>query len=186
MSSDEGQRPDHDAGNPPARAVGENFKRWHPVDALVKTHADEYDSSVGDVEAVRRLIEALDFRPLVTVDKTRETWTLPDVEIVFDHLDGAGDFVEFEFKGDATDIDDATTRLETFIADLGVPLGEPINRRLPPHPPRPRSLTPQFHPATHRQTRVARQPASARGPHSGGPCASDLLDRCGDPAVDPD
>jgi len=49
-----------------------NFKRWHPVDALIKTHADEYESQVEDVEAIRRLLKALDFRPLVTVDKVRE------------------------------------------------------------------------------------------------------------------
>jgi adenylate cyclase class 2 len=24
-----------------------NFKRWHPVDALVKTHADEYETKEG-------------------------------------------------------------------------------------------------------------------------------------------
>lgn len=108
-----------------------NFKRWHPIEAIVKSHADEYESTVQDVEAVRRILEALDFQPLVTVDKTREEWTLPDVEIVFDHVVGAGDFVEFEFKGDAENVEDATERLEQFIASLGVELGDPINRGYP-------------------------------------------------------
>ncbi|WP_433390693.1 CYTH domain-containing protein [Micromonospora sp. KLBMP9576] len=40
----------------------------------------------------------------MTVDKTRQAWTLPDVEIVLDHVVDAGDFVEFEFKGDAADV----------------------------------------------------------------------------------
>lgn len=70
-----------------------NFKRWHPVAALVKTHADEYESKVEDVEAVRRLLDALDFLPLVTVAKVREEWKLPEVEVVFDHVEGAGSFV---------------------------------------------------------------------------------------------
>lgn len=108
-----------------------NYKRWHPVDALIKTHADEYESAVADGEAVRRLLAALDFRPLVTVDKTREEWTLPDIEIVFDHVVGAGQFVEFEFKGDATTVENATARLQDFIASLGVELGEPLNRGYP-------------------------------------------------------
>ncbi|MGH8964017.1 MAG: class IV adenylate cyclase, partial [Actinomycetes bacterium] len=97
-----------------------NYKRWHPVDALVKTHADEYETNVADVEAIRRLLDVLDFTPLITVDKTREEWKLPDVEVVFDHVVDAGDFVEFEFKGDAADVEDATSRLEEFIASLGV------------------------------------------------------------------
>lgn len=114
-----------------ARGSSINFKRWHPVDALIKTHADEYETRVEDIEAIRRLLEALDFRPLVTVNKTREEWTLPEVEVVFDHVEGAGHFVEFEFKGDATSIQDATTRLEEFISSLDVELGEPINRGYP-------------------------------------------------------
>ncbi|ORT46795.1 class IV adenylate cyclase [Frankia sp. KB5] len=108
-----------------------NFKRWHPIEAVIKTHADEYESKIDDVEAIRRLLEALDFTPLVTVDKTREEWKLPEVEVVFDHVDGAGHFVEFEFKGDAEDVEDATAQLEAFIASLGVTLGEPINRGYP-------------------------------------------------------
>ncbi len=114
-----------------ARGSSVNFKRWHPIDALVKTHADEYETKVVDVEAIRRLLEALDFTPLVTVDKTREEWKLPDVEIVFDHVVDAGDFVEFEFKGDAANVEDATEQLVEFIASLGVELGEPINRGYP-------------------------------------------------------
>jgi adenylate cyclase class 2 len=108
-----------------------NFKRWHPIEAIIKSHADEYESTVNDVEAVHRILDVLDFRPLVTVDKTREEWTLPDVEIVFDHVVDAGDFVEFEFKGDAENVDDATAQLETFIASLDVELGDPINRGYP-------------------------------------------------------
>jgi adenylate cyclase class 2 len=113
------------------RGSSVNFKRWHPIDALIKTHADEYETNVGDVEAIRRLLEALDFRPLVTVDKTREEWKLPEIEVVFDHVVHAGNFVEFEFKGDAENVGDATARLEEFIASLGVQLGEPINRGYP-------------------------------------------------------
>lgn len=51
-------------------------------------------------------------------------WTLPDVEIVFDHVVDAGDFVEFEFKGDAVDVSDAIQRLDAFIVALGIELGE--------------------------------------------------------------
>lgn len=108
-----------------------NFKRWHPVDALIKTHADEYETKVDDVEAIRRLLEALDFPPLVTVDKTREEYKLPEIEVVFDHVVDAGDFVEFEFKADAANVEDATEQLEQFIASLNVELGEPINRGYP-------------------------------------------------------
>lgn len=113
------------------RGSSVNFKRWHPIDALVKTHADEYETKVADIEAIRRTLEALDFTPLVTVDKTREEWKLPNVEVVFDRVVDAGDFVEFEFKGDAVNVEDATEQLKEFIASLNVELGESINRGYP-------------------------------------------------------
>lgn len=103
-----------------------NYKLWHPVDALVKSHADEYESPIADPEAIRRLLAALDFTPIVSVDKTRVEWRLPEVEVAFDQVVGAGDFVEFEFKGQADTVEDATDRLDRFIASLGVELGEPI------------------------------------------------------------
>lgn len=114
-----------------SRGSSFNYKLWHPAGEVTKTHADEYETTVGDVEAMRKAFEALGFTPLVTVDKTREEWRLPDIEVVFDHVEGAGDFVEFEFKGDADNVADATARLEKFITGLAVELGEPINRGYP-------------------------------------------------------
>lgn len=113
------------------RGSSVNFKVWHPVEAITKTHADEYESRVEDPEAIRRMLGALGFTPLVTVDKSREEWRLPDVEVVFDHVKDAGDFVEFEFKGEADDVEDATARLLEFIGSLEVELGEPVNRGYP-------------------------------------------------------
>jgi len=108
-----------------------NFKRWHPIDEVTKTHADEYEFTVGDAEAARLMFDALGYRPLVTVDKTRTAWMLDDVEIVLDHVVDAGDFVEFEFKGEADSVEAATEQLIKFIAGLGVELDKPINRGYP-------------------------------------------------------
>jgi adenylate cyclase, class 2 len=107
-----------------------NYKLWHPVDAVLKTHADEYETTVTDVTALHKILAALGFTPLVTVDKTREEWRLHDIEIVFDQVVNAGDYVEFEYKGMAT-VGGATAHLTRFITTLGVELGEPINRGYP-------------------------------------------------------
>lgn len=113
------------------RGSSVNFKVWHPIDAVTKTHADEYESKVEDPEAIRRMFEALGFTPLVTVDKAREEWTLPTVEVVFDHVKDVGDFVEFEFKGEAENVEDARAQLTSFIESLGVELGDTVNRGYP-------------------------------------------------------
>ncbi|MGH3796741.1 MAG: class IV adenylate cyclase [Pseudonocardiaceae bacterium] len=113
------------------RGTSINFKRWLPIDATIKTHCDEYETTVQDGEAVRLILESLDFPPLVTVNKVREEWKLIDIEVAFDTVAGAGHFVEFEFKGDSENPENAIDRLDEFITSLDVELGERINRGYP-------------------------------------------------------
>ncbi|MFF3070170.1 class IV adenylate cyclase [Kitasatospora sp. NPDC057904] len=108
-----------------------NFKLFHPVEAPVKTHCDEYESAVEDAEAVRRILAALGFTRLTVVDKVREEWTADGIAVAFDTVAGLGDFVEFEFKGEAGGVAEATERIEEFIADLGVRLGDRIHLGYP-------------------------------------------------------
>jgi adenylate cyclase class 2 len=116
------------------RGASLNYKRWLPEDAPVKTHCDEYETPVNDAEAVARTLTALDFTPMITVDKRREEWEVDgDVPVIvaIDTIDGLGTFVEFEFKGDAATTDEAIEQLDRFVAALDVPLGERIHRGYP-------------------------------------------------------
>lgn len=110
-----------------------NFKRWHPIDARIKSHCDEYETTVTDPTAVGHILNALDYQEIAVVDKVREEWTTSDgnIAIAFDEVAGLGTFVEFEFKGDADNVDVATARLDDFIANLGVNLAERINAGYP-------------------------------------------------------
>jgi adenylate cyclase class 2 len=111
-----------------------NYKLWHPIDAAIKTHADEYESPVGDPEAIERTLLALGFTEMVTVDKTRQEWTIPNapVLVAIDTLEGFGSYVEFEYKSpDAATVEDATADLDRFIADLSIKLGDRVNRGYP-------------------------------------------------------
>lgn len=108
-----------------------NFKRWYPLEEEIKTHADEFETTVADAEAVRRTLAALDFTELTVVDKVREEWHCDGIAVAFDAVAGLGDFVEFEFKGEADTVEEATNRINAFIDDLGVRLGERINAGYP-------------------------------------------------------
>ncbi|GAA1390997.1 hypothetical protein GCM10009639_20310 [Kitasatospora putterlickiae] len=112
-------------------AASVNFKRFHPIASPVKTHCDEYESAVADAEAVRRLLDSLDFTELTVVDKTREEWHLDGIAVAFDTVAGLGDFVEFEFKGDADTVPQATARLEAFISTLDAALGPRVHLGYP-------------------------------------------------------
>lgn len=106
-----------------------NYKHWPDG----RAHADEFESTLGDVEALRRTLDALGFPPLVTVDKTREAWTLDDVEIAFDDVVDAGRFVEFEYKAEqgVQAPEEALAYLTSFVADLDIELGEQIKLGYP-------------------------------------------------------
>lgn len=109
-----------------------NYKRWLPADAKVKTHCDEYESQVSDIEALRLTLAALDFTPIAVVDKVRQEWHVADeVVVAIDQVEGLGAYVEFEFEGEAATVEEALGRLEKFVAHLGIPLGEALNHGYP-------------------------------------------------------
>lgn len=108
-----------------------NFKRWYPLEEKIKTHADEFETTVTDAEAVRRTLAALNFTELTVVDKVREEWHCDGIAVAFDTVARLGDFIEFEFKGEAETIEEATTRINEFIDGLGIQLGERINAGYP-------------------------------------------------------
>lgn len=103
-----------------------NYKHWLPEDALIKTHCDEYESKISDVGALRRMLVALNFTPIVTVSKVREEWRFQDVIVAIDKVEGLGSYVEFEFDGEADDIQDALERLTKFVAELEISLDEAL------------------------------------------------------------
>jgi adenylate cyclase class 2 len=56
----------------------------------------EYEVNFDDAPSIRNILKALEFKPLVTVIKRRETWKLKDVSIHLDTVNGLGRFVEIE------------------------------------------------------------------------------------------
>lgn len=98
-----------------------NYKNWH-YESDGKSHfADEYETVVEDVAQLRKIIEALNFKKIVTVDKVRQTYIFEDYEIAIDSVKDLGDFVEIEFKGETKNIDPKkiTTEMVSFLKEVG-------------------------------------------------------------------
>jgi adenylate cyclase class 2 len=66
-----------------------------------KAMPGELQTSVGDAEQMRALLEALGYRVVRRYQKVREEWRLGGVVISLDHTP-IGDFVEFEGDGGET------------------------------------------------------------------------------------
>jgi len=95
------------------------YKRWLPVGAEIQTHCDEYEAVIAPVEAVERILEALDMRSIVCVRKKRSSWRLAHCEVAIDEVDQLGTFIELEFKGEYESVDHALASLQTVLQSLG-------------------------------------------------------------------
>jgi len=95
-----------------------NYKNWHIKPDGTSDWCDERETPLGDVAAARKIFEALGFKLLVTVDKTRRTWRYRDYEIALDTVAGLGDHVELEWKGADGDPETITKEMLGFLRDL--------------------------------------------------------------------
>jgi adenylate cyclase class 2 len=78
------------------------YKLWHYDDSGRSNYCDEYETSIGSVVQFRKILDALNFKYLVTVEKHRKTWLLDAYEIAIDTVTDLGDFIEVEYKRHAT------------------------------------------------------------------------------------
>lgn len=73
-----------------------NFKQWLPIGAKIQNQCNEYETTLSDPEAMRQILEKLDFREIVAVEKERNSWIWGKVEISIDEVNGLGSFIELE------------------------------------------------------------------------------------------
>lgn len=76
-----------------------NYKNWHFDGEGRGLYADEYETKVESVDTVRKILEKLDFKLIVIVNKNRKVWKYKDYEISVDSVKNLGDFVEIEYYG---------------------------------------------------------------------------------------
>ncbi len=97
-----------------------NYKNWHHGTDGKSHHCDEYETKVENIENLRSILTALDFKHLVTVDKLRSVWIYNEYEISFDTVEGLGDFVEIEYKGNTDDVipSEVTEQMIAFLHNL--------------------------------------------------------------------
>ncbi len=95
-----------------------NYKHWIAGDDGQTNHCDEHETKIENLEAMRNILKALDFKYLITVNKERRAWDYKDYEISFDRVEGLGDFVEIEYKGSDTDSKKITDEMMEFLKNL--------------------------------------------------------------------
>jgi adenylate cyclase class 2 len=88
-----------------------NYKHWQYKDGVNQNYCDEYESSLGDSEAVEKILTALDIQPLVVVDKKRKVFQYKKIEVSIDEVENLGNFIELEAHGEFESIEVARDSL---------------------------------------------------------------------------
>lgn len=83
-------------------------------------YAEEYETEISSPDEFRKILNFLDFKKVVTVDKQREYWMCNDIEIALDDIKGLGYFVEAEAKGDFKTMEEAREACIRFLEKLGI------------------------------------------------------------------
>ncbi len=97
-----------------------NYKNWIIQSDGTSNHCDEYETKVENIEDLRNILKAVNFKYLVTVNKERSAWSYKDYEISFDKVEGLGEFVEIEYKGEeGADPKKVTDEMLQFLKDSG-------------------------------------------------------------------
>lgn len=109
-----------------------NYKHFHPDNAEVHTHCDEFEAEIKNPEGLKKIFSALNFKSLVTVDKEREAYNYGDeFEIALDIVKDLGYFIEIEMMKDFGSVEKARERLFRLAKLLGVDTSDPDLRGYP-------------------------------------------------------
>ena len=100
-----------------------NYKNWHNEEN-VAISCDEYETKIEDVEVLKNILESLNFKEIITVEKTRSTWHYKDTEIAIDNVKDLGNFIEIEANGNFENIEEAKKHLYEILKELNTELGE--------------------------------------------------------------
>ncbi len=97
-----------------------NYKNWYTANDGKPVHCDEFQTSIKDIDQMKKLFNALNFKPIVKVDKNRKIWDYEDYEISVDRVIGLGNFVEIEFKEKSNNPKKVTNEMIEFLKKIGV------------------------------------------------------------------
>jgi len=97
------------------------YKHFYPENVEKTTHCDEFETEVKNSESFSKILQSLNFKKLVSVEKSRETYHYNDeFEIALDTVKELGHFVEIEALKDFGSVLIARERLFEFAKKLGI------------------------------------------------------------------
>lgn len=85
-----------------------------------KTHAEEYELGINDEEMLKKILNFLDIKKKITVDKQRKVYECGNFEICLDYVKNLGHFLEIEAKKDFGGVENTKKECEKFLQNLNI------------------------------------------------------------------
>ncbi len=95
-----------------------NYKNWHFDEDGKSHHCDEYETKIEDLTKLKKILDVLNLKSIVKVDKLRKTWIYKDYEIAVDSVRELGDFIEIEYIGKDEKVEKILLSNLTFLPNL--------------------------------------------------------------------
>ena len=104
-----------------------NYKNWSNNGKNNKISCKELEVGLDDFNGMKQIMEALDFKEIIVVDKTRNSWEYNDIVISVDEVKNLGDFIELEFKTNLFDNEEESLNyILNAIRELNINVGDQI------------------------------------------------------------
>jgi adenylate cyclase class 2 len=108
-----------------------NYKNWHDAPGGKTISCDEFETGIDNAEIMKNIFRVLDFKEIIIVEKTRNTWHYKDVLISIDMVEGLGNFIELEANGSFPDIQKAKDHLYRILNEINAKVGEQDHKGYP-------------------------------------------------------
>ena len=104
-----------------------NYKNWSNNGKNNKISCKEIEIGIDDYNGMIELLNALDFKQTIVVEKVRNSWEYNGIIISIDTINNLGDFIELEFKTNLYDNEeDSLKYIKETINELKIEVGEQI------------------------------------------------------------
>lgn len=110
-----------------------NYKNWNNNNNNNnKITCKELEVALDDYNGMEQILEALDFKKIICVNKVRNTWEYKNIKISVDEIKDLGNFIELEFKTNIYNNEEESMKfLESVINELNIEVGTQIHKGYP-------------------------------------------------------
>ena len=113
------------------KGVSLDYKHFYPENAEKTDYCDEFQTKIEDAVTIRKILNSLDFKEPIIVEKVRSTWEFKDVEIAIDDVKNLGRFIELEAIKHFGDPKEGKAYLYSILKEINAKVGEEDFRGYP-------------------------------------------------------